>query len=188
MIAINVSQLLKQPVGTSRDLKFADPLAELSPEIEIAEPVQGHARLLRTSRGILVTSSYRTVVRQACGRCLEPSLCAVDGESTDEFLPRVDVYTGHPLEEQAESSELSIDERHVLNLTEVIRQDLVTRLPLQPLCSVDCPGLCGACGRELRGHQACGEQAVEAGSPFAGLAKLLGDEAFDQASSGPRGS
>src|SRR5919202_310820 len=142
MIALNVAQLLKQPVGTTRDFDFSDTLPELAPEIELVTPLEGHARLLRTSRGILVSSQYRTAVRQACGRCLQPTIARIEGTSNDEFLPTLDVVTGHVLEEQAESEELSIDERHVLDLTEVVRQDILTRLPLQPLCEATCPGLC----------------------------------------------
>lgn len=184
MIAINVAQLLKMPTGTTRDLAFSDPLPELSPEFDLAGPVEGRAHLMRTSRGILASTSYRTVVRQTCGRCLEPTAATVQGTSADEFLPRVDVFTGHPLDDQPQPDEPVIDDRHVLDLTEVIRQDLLTRLPLQPLCEADCPGLCPECGQERRsGGCACGHRP-ESGSPFAGLAELLRREAANETSSG----
>jgi uncharacterized protein len=92
-------------------------------------------------------------------------------------MPRLDILTGQVRDEQAESEELVIDESHVLDLTEVIRQDLLTRLPLQPLCAPDCPGLCPECGRELRtGACSCANEG-EAASPFAALADLLRGEA-----------
>jgi uncharacterized protein len=88
--------------------------------------------------------------------------------------------TGEVLEEQAESDELVIHDNHLLDLTEVIRQDLLTQLPFQPLCSEDCPGLCPECGADLRTVScACGE-AAEAQSPFAALAELLGREGRDE--------
>ena len=173
MIAVNVAQLLKAVPGTTRDFEFSDPLTELRDEFETVEPVEGRAHLLRTSRGIFASTTYQTAVRQACGRCLTPVVAEISGSTDDEFMPRVDVVTGHQLEEQPESAELAISERHLLDLTEVIRQDILTRLPLQPLCEASCPGLCPECGRELRsGPCACGSPA-EANSPFAGLAELL---------------
>ena len=182
MIAINVSQLLKQPPGTRRDFEFSEQLSGLSPELELTRPVEGSAQLLRTSRGILVSSRYRTSVSQACGRCLRPAVSEIQGASSDEFLPKVDVVTGLVLEEQPESPELAIDERHVLDLSEVIRQDLLTRLPLRPLCEPDCPGLCPECGRELRTGGCTCDRSGESGSPFANLAELLRRAGSDEPS------
>jgi uncharacterized protein len=172
VIAINVAQLLKAPTGATRDFAFSEMLPELT-DVELSAPVQGRAHLMRTSRGILAASTYRTTVRQSCGRCLEPADTEVEGSSSDEFLPSVDVVTGHPLDERAESDELMIDQRHVLDLTEVIRQDLLTRLPLQPLCEASCPGLCAECGQELRRGSCTCRESGDVDSPFAGLAKLL---------------
>jgi len=173
VIAVNVSQLLKLPPGTTREFEFSDPLSELSPEVELTAPVEGRARLLRTSRGILASTEYQTALRQECGRCLSPVVVQIQGLSDDEFQPKVDVGTGLVLPEQPESVELAIDERHVLDLTEVIRQDLLTRLPLRPLCERDCPGLCPGCGQDFReGSCSCGQEAQNT-SPFADLAKLL---------------
>ena len=176
MLAINVAQLLKEPPGAARKFDFVGEPAELGPEFELGESVRGHADLLRTSRGILVSSRYRTTVRQSCGRCLEPTTAEIEGTSADEFMPRLDVITGQLREEQAESDELVIDESHVLDLTEVIRQDLLTRLPLQPLCSAECPGLCPECGRDLRTGACSCVREGESASPFAGLADLLRSE------------
>lgn len=173
MVAINVSQLLKQPVGARRRYEFEEHFAPLAPDVELAEPVSGSVELLRTARGILASSRYRTAVEQACGRCLEPTVSELSGSSHDEFMPRTDMVTGEVLDEQADSDELVIDDRHVLDLTEVIRQDLLTQLPFQPLCSQDCPGLCAECGQDLRtGSCTCGATS-EGSSPFAALADLL---------------
>src|SRR5207237_6685894 len=138
------------PAGTTRDFDFTEWLSELGPELDFSAPVDGHVRLLRTSRGILASTRYQAALRQACGRCLDPVTVEIQGISDDEFQPRVDVETGLALSEQPESPELAIDERHILDLTEVVRQDILTRLPLQPLCAPNCPGLCPDCGQDLQ--------------------------------------
>jgi uncharacterized protein len=173
MIAVNVAQLLKLPVGTTRDFEFSEPPGELNEDVQLVAPIQGQARLMRTSRGILASARYQTAVQQECGRCLSPTVAEIEGTLEDEFTPRVDVLTGHPSAEPPESEELAIDEHHVLSLSEVIRQDILTRLPLQPLCEPDCPGLCPGCGRDLRsGRCECALEAA-ASSPFADLAERL---------------
>ena len=181
MIRINVAQLLKHPPGTTRKHTFSDALREASEDCQLAGPVEGRVQLLRTSRGIVASLQYQTRVTLECARCLGPVTVDVSGESADEFVPRLDVNSGLPVDdEQGEAPELTIDEHHELDLTEVIRQDLLTRLPLQPLCSESCPGLCPECGQELRLGCSCADRTVP-GSPFAGLAELMSRDA-DQSS------
>jgi uncharacterized protein len=182
MVAINVSQLLKQSAGAARHYSFEEDLPPFSDEVESVEPVRGDVDLLRTARGILASSRYRTAVRQSCGRCLEPTITELSGSSHDEFMPRTDMVTGELLEEQAESDELVIGDDHLLDLTEVIRQDLLTQLPFQPLCNQDCPGLCPECGADLRSSACSCGMASEASSPFAALAELLRRQGRDEPS------
>jgi uncharacterized protein len=133
MIAVNVSQLLKLPAGSTREFKFSDDIPELGDELSLVGPVEGQARLLRTSRGILAATQYRTLVEMPCGRCLEPTAIEIEGSSADEFIATVDVVTGLQLADHGEPDELTIDDHHVLDLSEVLRQDILTRLPLQHL-------------------------------------------------------
>ena len=51
----------------------------------------------------------------------------------------------HPLENDLA---FLIGGDHVVDLTEAIRQNLLTVLPMQPLCKPDCAGLCPQCGKD----------------------------------------
>jgi len=74
---------------------------------------------------------------------------------------------------------LLVDEHHEINLDEVLRQNILTNLPLRALCNAACPGLCSTCGQRLDlRHTAHAEleadEPVETPpSPFARLAVLL---------------
>jgi uncharacterized protein len=70
----------------------------------------------------------------------------------EEFLPTVDVHSGQPLPPLDEGEDVEvfrIDDHHHLDLTEAVRQALVTQLPMRPLCRPDCAGLCARCGADL---------------------------------------
>lgn len=180
MITLHVAQLLKESAGATRAYTFEEPLENVDSDLKLLAPVSGRAEFLRTARGILVSARYGTTAELECGRCLDPARFEVSGDFQEEFVPRIDIMTGLPSAEQAESAELVINEHHELDLTEVIRQDLLTRLPLQPLCRPDCPGLCPECGAEL-GRGACDcRQATVSGSPFAALGDLLGRASADE--------
>jgi uncharacterized protein len=185
MVSVNVSQLLLEGPGAVREFNFSEPFPDPAPELHLRGPIQGHARLTRTSEGILAHSAYYASVRLECARCLDEAVEDVNGDLDEEFLPSTDVRTGLPIHiptGAADEDQLLINEHHEIDLNEVLRQDLLTRVPLQPLCEAACPGLCEACGERLgpnhpRHARALVEDTpVDPSSPFARLAVLLQDD------------
>ena len=63
--------------------------------------------------------------------------------------PTIDINTGAKLPEPDETGSFTIDEHHILDLTEAIRQYRVMALPMKPLCREECAGLCPTCGKNL---------------------------------------
>ncbi len=53
-----------------------------------------------------------------------------------------------------------------IELPEMLREQLILSIPMQPLCSEGCQGLCQACGQNLN-VQRCGCEEVKTDSPFA---------------------
>ncbi len=87
------------------------------------------------------------------------------------FYPSIDILTGLPqgLPEEDASSSFTIDEHHILDTSEMIRQYCLLAIPMKPLCRVDCAGLCPDCGANLnenkcqcvRGHRTALAEALE---------------------------
>jgi uncharacterized protein len=184
MVSVNVSQLLLAGPGTVRQFDFSEPFPDPAGELHLRGPVSGHARLTRTSEGILVHAEHVAHVALECARCLEEADVEIAGAFDEEFLPSTDIRTGLPLQVPGEEDEqLLIDEHHEIDLDEVLRQDILTNLPLRPLCSAACPGLCETCGQRLdaehRPHADTEQEdqgPVDPTSPFARLAVLLQDD------------
>ena len=67
---------------------------------------------------------------------------------------------------------MRIDDTHVLDLHEVLRQYVIADGPMKPLCRPDCPGLCQHCGINLnQGRCECG--AGQRDERWTALAALL---------------
>lgn len=168
----NVAQLLQEPVGAERVYDVAGPVEGV---VEDAAPseVSGTVRLVRTNRGLLAYANLDGVLRDLCSRCLGPADLPVRIAVEEEFLPTVDVYTGKPLPpgDDEDGEVFRIDEHHHLDLTEAIRQALVTEQPMRPLCREECAGLCDTCGAD-RNAGACGCVAEPEDSPWAALRGL----------------
>ncbi len=150
MIAVNVAQLLRAQVGTFRSYEFSEQEPDLSAELALRSPIEGRVKLTRTPRGILAEATYRVVLEQECGRCLEPARTELDSQFSEEYVALTNVVTGQPLVGVvAEADEQVISPNHEVDLTDVIRQDIVVQQPIQPLCRADCAGLCVTCGADL---------------------------------------
>ena len=173
----NVAQLLKGPTGVRRQYDLNEEIGGLDQNLEPVSPLVGSVMMTRTSQGILVTGHLQTMLRMACGRCLELVDVEVEFDLEEEFHPVVQIGEV-PLDELPDEDldeALRIDEHHILDLREVIRQDLWLAGPMEALCRIDCAGLCPLCGgnRNL-GECRCDEPTID--PRWARLQALLSDE------------
>jgi uncharacterized protein len=167
---INVSQLLKEPIGSSRNYEVNE-IVDVTGDGN-GRKVQGEVRLLRTHRGILVQGGLHTEVELTCGRCLSLFHCPVMINLEEEYLPTIDIASGVPLPSSEEPGSFVIDEHHVIDLTEAMRQYTLLAIPIKPLCREDCAGLCQNCGHNLnQGPCDCPPQAID--PRWSELSKLL---------------
>lgn len=153
-LIFNVAQLLREPVGSVRHLEAAADLQRLAPELEGAEgapaaTLSGPVRMIHTNTGILVQGRLRAEAALACARCLDPVAVPLAIELEEIFTPTIDIVTGKPITPEEEDRALWIDEHHLLDLSEVLRQDVLIAAPLHVLCKEDCRGLCHTCGQNL---------------------------------------
>ena len=147
---INVAQLLKEPVGAKRSYKI-DELAGENGENHVV----GEVNLIRTNRGILVIGKLATEITDTCSRCLGTARILVTFDMEEEYFPVVDINSGVHL--KASPDDFTIDENHVLDLNEAIRQYIIMATPTKILCKPDCRGICPVCGKELEGGD-CGHR------------------------------
>jgi uncharacterized protein len=167
---INVSQLLQEPIGAIRDCKVSE-VVDITGEGR-GSLVEGDCRLLRTQRSILATCSLGTEVKLNCSRCLSQFSHHLDLKFEEEYLPTVDVATGAPMPPPEEPSTFTIDEHHILDLTEAARQYSLLTIPMKPLCDEDCAGICPNCGKNLnQGDCDCPKQYAD--PRWSRLTKLL---------------
>ncbi|MGQ9682926.1 MAG: YceD family protein [Anaerolineae bacterium] len=168
----NVASLLKGPTGSRRDLQLEENIRGIDEDIEATAPLTGEVRLTRTSDGILASVALHTEVKISCRRCLCAFVSPVDLAFDEIFYPSIDVNTGVALPMEDVDPALRIDERHMLDITEVVRQHIILQREQYPLCDEACAGLCVTCGKNLN-EGPCGCQDVSEDPRWAALRELL---------------
>jgi len=133
---INVAQLLKEPVGSNQSYDISEVIDE---EVECF--VEGKAKLIHISQGVLVQCKLTAEVKLICSRCLDTFLLPISFTAEEEFIPISDVSGDLALSSPEQSEEFTIDNKNILDLSELIRQYTLLNLPMKPLCRPDCPGI-----------------------------------------------
>jgi DUF177 domain-containing protein len=156
----------------TRTIPAPDPLTVELAGVPAGAELTVTVRLEAVHEGVLVTGTATGPVTGECARCLEPLTSSVEASFQE-------LYHYEPSPEEDDEDELLLD-GDLLDLEPVLRDAVVLALPLSPLCSDDCAGLCVKCGVRLAdagpGHQHDDEVLPE----WEALRQLNGFDTEDQ--------
>ena len=108
------------------------------------EPVDLSVTLEAVEGGVLVVGSVSAPYEGECRRCLGPVTGSLSAPVDEVFVREPEEGDTYPIEGDR------------IDLEPLTREALVLALPLAPLCSPDCKGLCPTCGADLNaGPCAC---------------------------------
>jgi uncharacterized protein len=147
-LLFNVAQLLKESVGAARNENVA---GEIPVEVDGQfTRVDGVIRMLHTDSGVWIDGILTATLELSCSRCLVAFGRWTEFEINDLFQSTVDIVTGRKLDSfENTEGQFTIDDQHLLDISESVRQYTVTAIPIQPLCSDGCLGFCSKCGSNL---------------------------------------
>src|SRR4051794_12197231 len=101
-------------------------------------------RLESVMEGVLVSGEIDVPLVGSCARCLEPI-----EETLELDVQELFAYSGSTTEATSEEDEVRRVDGDFLDLEPMVRDAVVLALPLAPVCSEDCAGLCADCGERL---------------------------------------
>ena len=165
----NVAQLLKEPIGSERQLDVGEPVEDAG---QLVQYVTGDVKLIRTHQGIWLHADLTVRISQDCSRCLVDFNRTLELELDEEYFPEVDVRTGRRVLPPEDWEGLYIGADHILDLAEATRQSALATLPMKPLCKPDCVGICDLCGID-RNLGDCDCYAVDIDPRWAALRSLI---------------
>jgi uncharacterized protein len=143
---LSVADLLGRP-GESRDFTISAVITDVgNPLARLDEsPVKGELKAESVVEGILITGGARGSGALKCARCLMDLSEAVDVELCELF-----VAPGH---EQTDEDAYKVTGKEI-DLEPMLHDAFVLALPLNPVCTKDCLGMCSGCGKNLN-EEAC---------------------------------
>ena len=138
-------------------------------------------RLESVMEGVLVTGDLDVPVTGSCARCLEPI-----EDTLTLAVQELYAYEGSTTEATSEEDEVRRIEGDFLDLAPLVRDTVVLNLPLAPVCTEDCAGLCVDCWQRLDDLPADHHHDI-VDARWAGLAEKFGTPTTPTSSPGTLG-
>ena len=151
---VNVAPLLKQPVGSQAEFDLhespIDPRGENAGLLDAgATTIDADILATHTNPGAYLEGEAKADVAQQCSRCLTPIQTPVEASFAEQYFATIDVVSGDRRDDPPPADAKTIGSDFRIDLTPLLREELILATPLAPLCRPDCRGLCEVCGRDL---------------------------------------
>jgi len=159
---LNIGFILHEDVGSSHEFSFDLPQAKVGDDLELRQFV-GALSIGRTAQGLLLTGRFSGATELTCVRCLRSFDHTLSWKLTEVFALN---------ERTVSESGLIVPEDAQIDLQPILRDYALLEVPIKPLCTNDCRGLCPVCGQDLNIRD-CGHRPSSGDSPFAALEDLL---------------
>jgi uncharacterized protein len=161
-LRINIGFLINQPAGFQREIPFE--LAELPIDENARLDVpKGLIRIARTQNGVRALIEFSAEINAECGRCLETFHLPLSTHFEEIFT-----FPNRPLSED----EQIIPEDGNIDFEPLVRDYLLLEVPINPVCTPGCRGLCVTCG-ENRNMVDCGHDQPGEGEALSALGLKL---------------
>ena len=118
-------------------------------DFRVVEPIALAFDIFKDNKQFRLTGQTKTTLELPCSRCLEPLTVSVDLPFDLRYQPHT-ANTGEG-EREIEEDDLSTAfyENDEIDLGQLMREQFYLALPMKPLCSEGCRGLCPVCGTNL---------------------------------------
>lgn len=160
VLKLNVGFLLSDGPGRSHDSELDIPALRVADDLMVRF-LTGPIRLSRTKEGILVQATLDTAVEAECDRCLDPIHHQMTIELEELFSTQAQ-----------RDAEFVIDDDGILDLSPLLRAEILIDQSHGVVCREDCLGLCPTCGVN-RNHEHCDCDMDDIDPRLAALKELL---------------
>ena len=149
---IKDKELYRQFEADPRTLPIIEEMVH-SRTCEFREPLKISVKAFKIRELYEVEGHFETQIRVACSRCLKdfdtPLVSDFALTYTKEVPGLMDVLDEKEIELKLEDVGLLYFRGEEIHLQQGIQEQVVMALPVQPLCAIECKGLCPQCGLDL---------------------------------------
>lgn len=126
-------------------------------DFSFMSPVKAHLEISKQGRSFFITGDINATLRLNCSRCTREFDYQFDADFSSYYERTAD----GEKEKELRAGDLDVNfiEGDELDTAELLLGQIALELPMQPLCTPECKGLCPRCGADLnQGECGCGKE------------------------------
>lgn len=112
-------------------------------------PYELTIEVLKKGENILLKGKIVCDIELQCSRCLSSFIQKIDSTLDIELRPLREINEEGYFELQKDDLDVGFYKGGVIDLEEIVSEQLFLNIPMKPLCSIECEGLCPQCGVDL---------------------------------------
>jgi uncharacterized protein len=175
-VILDLSQIRQPETDLARRYE-PSAFASTEKDFQVVAPVELHATVHKDKARFRLVGTLTTVLQLPCSRCLESFQLPVDANFDLRYLPMSENVGAERETEEDDLSEAFYRD-DVIDLRQLMEEQFYLALPMKPLHSPDCKGLCPNCGTNLN-VASCDCQVRWEDPRLAGLKALMNRDKHD---------
>ena len=138
----------------------------------IVSPVQASLEIRKAGTQVCVKGCMTATVKLSCSRCLEDFSREISVPVDVVYYPVKEIQGDETYEIKTEELNMGFYSDDEIELPDLMSEQIMLNVPMKPLCSDECRGICSGCGADLS-SEACECAEAEGDPRFGVLRKLL---------------
>ena len=131
-------------------------------DFKVASPVKLAFEIYKDKTTFRLVGRTETTLEVRCSRCLEAMVVPVDAAFDLRYQPHTENSGEGEREIEEDDLTTAFYRNDEIDLEQLMREQFYLSLPMKPLCTDDCKGLCSMCGTNLnRGACDCSRHEFE---------------------------
>lgn len=152
------------------DLEFEEAIG--TGALKLLSPAKSRLRIDKIGPDIVVKGNITTIAELQCSRCLKAFSMDIDVDVIAEYRPVEELRADERHEIKEDELDLGFYKGDEIDVQEAIAEQIILSIPMKPLCSESCRGLCPRCGADLN-LAPCTCDVKDVNPQFEALKKLL---------------
>jgi uncharacterized protein len=135
---------LRKNTGESRRFEFKEDIPPFEidgTQVTFTEPALVHLEVTNTGISLAVKGEISGQLELICSRCLEPFNYTMKTNFEEQYR-----HISEAEDNNDDDRNYQVYEEDYIDLTDTVRENLILSLPMKPVCSHGCMGICPDCG------------------------------------------
>ncbi|MBI3592648.1 MAG: DUF177 domain-containing protein [Nitrospirae bacterium] len=136
---------------------------KIEPEsVKILSPVHAALKINKIGSEVLVNGDMDVDIELQCSRCLNMFTMNIRSRLNVVYDPAETINREERYELKSDELDMGFYKNDTLDTDDMLTEQLMLNMPMKPLCSPECKGICPQCGADLNVNKcSCEESEID---------------------------